>query len=90
MAHLTSCGLRGVLEIADLPNVVIDTSAFLPVAGLVEYAVKHLGEDRVLYGSDLVIRDLPSQIGRVTSADITDAAKEKILYSNGAALIGLA
>ena len=62
MAHLTACGLRGVMEIADVPNVWIDTSAYLPFAGLVEYAVEKLGAERVLYGSDLVIRDLPAQI----------------------------
>ena len=86
MAHLTACGLRGVMEIADVPNVVIDTSAYLPVAGLVEYAVEHLGAERVLYGSDLVIRDLPSQIGRVLGADITEAEKEAILYGNACRL----
>lgn len=82
MAHLTSCGKRGVMEIADLPNVWIDTSAFQPFSGLVEYAVEKLGVDRVLYGSDLVIRDLPTQIGRILSADISEADKRAILFDN--------
>ena len=87
MAHLTACGLRGVMEIEDVPNVWIDTSAYLPFAGLVEYAVDKLGANRVLYGSDLVIRDLPSQIGRVVGADITDEQKEAILYRNAERLL---
>ena len=87
MAHLTSVGRRGVMEIADVPNVWIDTSAFQPVSGLVEYAVQKLGVDRVLYGSDLVIRDLPTQIGRVTSAAISDAEKQKILFDNSIQLV---
>lgn len=88
MAHLTACGLRGVMEIADVPNVWIDTSAYLPFAGLVEYAVENLGAERVLYGSDLVIRDLPAQIGRVTGAMIPQEAKEAILFDNAARLLG--
>ncbi len=82
MAHLTTCGKRGVMEIADVPNIWIDTSAFQPFSGLVEYAVEKLGVERVLYGSDLVIRDLPTQIGRVVSAEITDAQKQAILFDN--------
>lgn len=89
MAHLTSCGLRGVREIEDVPNVVIDTSAFLPQAGLVEYAVQHLGVDRVLYGSDLVIRDLPSQIGRIVAADLPREQKQRILFDNAARMLGI-
>ena len=87
MAHLTSCGMRGVMEIADVPNITVDTSAFQPVAGLVEYAVEALGSDRVAYGSDLLIRDLPTQIGRVLRADISEADKQRILFDNAAALL---
>lgn len=87
MAHLTSVGRRGVMEIVDVPNVRLDTSAFQPVAGLVEYAVEHLGDDRVLYGSDLLIRDLPTQIGRVMHADLDDSTKQKILFDNAVNLV---
>ena len=82
MAHLTACGYRGVREIEEVNNIWIDTSSYPPVAGMVEYAVTHLGSDRVLFGSDLVIRDLPVQIGRVLSAEITDQQKQDILFNN--------
>ncbi|NND72584.1 MAG: amidohydrolase family protein [Rhodothermales bacterium] len=87
MAHLTACGKRGVMEIADVPNVRLDTSAFQPVSGLVEFAVMHLGADRVIYGSDLLIRDLPTQIGRVKHARIDDADKQKIFFDNAVSLL---
>jgi predicted TIM-barrel fold metal-dependent hydrolase len=90
MAHLTTCELRGALEIKDVPNVWLDTSAYLPFYGRVEYAVKHLGAERILYGSDLPIRDVPSQLGRILGAELTDAEKELILYTNTANLLGLA
>ena len=90
MAHLTTCELRGTLEIKDVPNVWVDTSAYLPFSGRVEYAVRHLGAERILYGSDLLIRDVPSQVGRILGADITEAEKERILYTNAANLLGVA
>ena len=87
MAHLTACGYRGVREVEDVENIWVDTSSYQPVAGMVEYAVHHLGAARVLYGSDLVIRDLPVQIGRILSADISTEEKQDILYTNAAKLL---
>ena len=88
MAHLTACGYRGICEIINVQNIWIDTSSYPPVSGMVEYAVHHLGAKRVLYGSDLIIRDLPVQIGRILSAAITDEQKQDILYNNAMSLLG--
>ena len=82
MAHLAGCGVRGVLDIKNHPNVLIDTSGGQPVSGLVEYAVSELGAERVIYGSDIPGRDFPSQIGRVLGADIPQREKELILSGN--------
>lgn len=89
MAHLTGFGLRGLLEVKDLPNVSIDTSGGYPEAGLIEAAVAHLGADRVYYGSDLPIREHSTTIGRVRGARISEAAKNKILHQNAARLLGV-
>ena len=89
MAHLTACGFRGVREIEDVENIWIDTSSYPPVAGMVEYAVRYLGANRVLYGSDLIIRDLPVQIGRILSARISKQQKHDILFNNAVQLLGL-
>jgi predicted TIM-barrel fold metal-dependent hydrolase len=90
MAHLPGIGHRGVLEAIGIDNLVVDTSACLPFAGLVEFAYEKLGATRVLYGSDLPIRELSSCIARVTSAPIPEAAKTRILYDNAARELGLA
>lgn len=90
MAHLYGFGVRGVLEAIGLPNLYIDTSSCLPFAGLIEYAVEKLGPDRILYGSDIPLRELGQCIGRVTGSDISPSAKEKILYSNAHTLFKLA
>ena len=78
-----------MLDIADLPNVLVDTSGSQPEAGMVEYAVRHLGAERVVYGSDWPIRDFGTQVARVLSAEISDEAKELILRGNAARVLGL-
>ena len=79
MAHLAGGGWRGVRDVRDCPNVVVDTSGAQPHAGLVEYAVDQLGADRVVFGSDWPIRDFAIQRARVDGADLTDTQKALIL-----------
>ena len=88
MAHLIGCGYRGVLAVKDLPNVWVDTSGGYPEGGIIEYAVEHLGPDRILFGSDLLIRECSVKIGAVTGAAIPASAKIAILYDNAARLLG--
>ena len=89
MAHLGGGRERGILDVADLPNVLIDTSGSQPEAGLVEYAVAKLGAHRVLYGSDYPVRDFGTQVGRVLGARIGDEAKDLIFYGNAVRILGL-
>ncbi len=87
MAHLTGCGVRGIRAARGLDNLFIDTSGAAPEAGLVEVAVGELGAHRVLYGSDIPIRDLPTAIGRITGSAIPAAAKRRILHDNAVQLL---
>lgn len=87
MAHLTGCGFRGIRAARGLDNLVIDTSGGGPEAGLVDYAVEQLGEHRVVYGSDLPIRDLPTAVGRITGAGLSASAQQRLLYDNAAELL---
>jgi len=82
MAHLTGGGARGVLDVVDAPNVLIDTSGGQPEAGGVEYAVKILGRERVIYGSDWPIRDFATQVARVTGAGLDRETQEFIFRRN--------
>ncbi len=87
MAHLNGCGVRGVLDIHDLPNVYVDTSGSQPDAGFIEFAVEQLGAERILYGSDAPIRDYASQLAKVTGACISEQARQLILGQNAAQLL---
>jgi len=69
--------------VAAHPNTYIDTSAYgLDRMGMLEYAVKTIGEDRILFGSDFSINCPATVIGRIQNAFITDEQKQKILCGN--------
>ena len=89
MAHLTGVGRRGVQDVEDLPNVWVDTCGGWYDTGMVEYAVRHLGAARLLYGSDYPGRDYAPQVGRVEGAQISGADRDKLLWRNAEALLGL-
>jgi predicted TIM-barrel fold metal-dependent hydrolase len=89
MAHLTGVGRRGVQDVEDLANVWIDTCGGWYDSEMVEYAVRHVGPDRVLYGSDYPGRDYAPQVGRVEGTSLPDEVKEKILWRNAAAVLKL-
>ena len=89
MAHMTGVGRRGVQDVEDLPNVYVDTSGGWYDSEMAEYAVRHVGQDRVLYGSDYPGRDYAPQVGRVEGANLPPEIKEKVLWRNAAALLKL-
>jgi predicted TIM-barrel fold metal-dependent hydrolase len=89
MAHLTGIGRRGVQDVEDLSNVSVDTSGGWYDTEMVEYAVRHMGADRVLYGSDYPGRDYAPQVGRVTGAKLSNRDRERILWRNAATVLRL-
>jgi predicted TIM-barrel fold metal-dependent hydrolase len=72
----------GIRIIRDTKNVYADIAGSDPTAGFVEMAVRELGAERVLYGSDVGGRSFASQVAKVLGADIPDAAKELIFGGN--------
>ena len=74
--------------VAKHPNTYLDTSGYgHDRVGMLEYAVKTIGPDRVLFGSDFSINDPASVIGRIEHAFITEDQREKILSRNLEALL---
>jgi predicted TIM-barrel fold metal-dependent hydrolase len=88
MAHLCGVGIRGVEDVADCHNVCIDTSGAQPEAGLVEYAVKRIGAERIVYGSDAPCRTFGAQLAKIREADITEAQRRLIFSENARRLLG--
>ncbi len=73
---------RGIRVIRPLRNVCADLAGSDPTAGFTEMAVRELGAERVLYGSDAGGRSFASQLGKVFGADIPEQAKKLILAGN--------
>lgn len=74
-----SLGLRAIRS---TPNVYAETAGSNPTTGFVEMAVRELGAERVVYGSDVPGRGFASQLAKVQGADVPDAAKRLILGEN--------
>ncbi len=79
---------RGIRAIRAHKNLYADLAGSDPVAGYTEMAVRELGAERVIYGSDAGGRSFASQLGKVLGAQITEAAKQLILSGNLKRLMG--
>jgi len=72
----------GIRAVRGCRNVSVDLSGCDPCAGMTEMAVRELGAERVLFGSDAGGRSFASQLGKVMGADISPAARRVILGEN--------
>ena len=73
---------RGIRIIRNTKNICAEIAGFDPTAGVVEMAVRELGPERVVYGSDVGGRSFASQLAKVLGASIPDSAKELVLGGN--------
>jgi len=73
---------RGIRAIRAHKNVSVDLAGSDPTAGFTEMAVRELGAERVIYGSDAGGRSFASQLAKVYGAQISEAQKKIILGEN--------
>jgi predicted TIM-barrel fold metal-dependent hydrolase len=74
--------------VAKNPNFYLDTSGYgHDRVGVLEYAVKKIGPDRVLFGSDFSINDPSTVIARIKNSFLTEQQKQKIFSGNLARLL---
>jgi uncharacterized protein len=70
------------------PNVYFDICGAQYVRmGVLEWAVRAAGPDRILFGSDLTICDPSTVVARVAFADIEDDFKRRIFGANALSLL---
>ena len=72
----------GIRAIRAAKTLVTEISGSDPTTGMVEMAVRELGADRVLFGSDSGSRSFASQVAKVHDADVPEDAKKLILKEN--------
>jgi uncharacterized protein len=73
---------RGIRIIRSTKNVCADIAGSNPTTGFVEMAVRELGAERVIYGSDVGGRSFASQLSNVLGARVPDSDKKLILGGN--------
>jgi uncharacterized protein len=73
---------QGIRAVRPHANISVDLGGGDPVAGITEMAVRELGPERVLYGSDAPGRSFASQLAKVHGAEIANETKNLILATN--------
>ncbi len=81
-AHAGGDWERGIRAIRSAIKITAEICGGDPTAGVVEMAVRELGAERVIYGSDFAGRSFASQLAKVLGADIPENAKRLILAGN--------
>ncbi len=89
MAHMEGVGLRGILDVAQNENVYIDTSGSQPFSGTLEFALREVGSERILFGSDFFYRSYAAQLGRILGTKMPAPDRNRILADNAIGVFNL-
>ena len=89
MAHIGANCVRELRPVKNCPNVCADFSGSINHADDLTYAVKILGADRVLFGTDMPDIDFAISYSQVLEADLTNAQKAQIFGGNAQKLFKL-
>jgi predicted TIM-barrel fold metal-dependent hydrolase len=72
----------GIRAVRGSKNISVEVAGGYPTRGMVEMAVRELGAERVIYGSDVTGRSFATQLGKVHGAAIPEQAKALIFSEN--------
>ena len=72
----------GIRTVRDIKEISIDLAGSDPTNGFVEMAVRELGAERIIYGSDAGGRSFASQLAKVYGANLSDETRQLILSGN--------
>ena len=71
------------------PNVYLETCTSITAYGTIEMAVKEVGSERVVFGTDTPLLDPSVMKAKITGADISAEARQYILGQNMARLLNI-
>jgi predicted TIM-barrel fold metal-dependent hydrolase len=84
MFHFAHIGGGGDWEyeckiIKEYPNIYVDTGGSNNEENIVDFAIRHLGEDRIFFGADNCYHH---GVGKIMASNTTEAQKRKIFFDN--------
>jgi len=65
--------------LAQCPNIYVDTGGSNNEENIIDFAIRHLGEDRIFFGTDNCYHH---GVGKIIASNATDAQKRKIFFDN--------
>ena len=65
--------------LGEYPNVFVDTSGSNNESNMIDFALKHFGEDRMFFGTD---GSYYQGVGTILASSLTDSQKKKIFFEN--------
>lgn len=63
----------------DYPNIYVDTSGSNNAENMIDFAVAHLGEDRLFFASD---NSYYQSVGKILASNLNERQKQKIFFDN--------
>jgi predicted TIM-barrel fold metal-dependent hydrolase len=63
----------------EYPNIYVDTSGSNNEENVIDFAIRHLGEDRIFFGTDNCFHH---GVGKILASNATEAQKRKIFFEN--------
>jgi predicted TIM-barrel fold metal-dependent hydrolase len=89
MGHGHIVYINGALDVAeDHPNIVVDTAG-MTMHSKIREAVQRLGDDRVMYGSDVPFGHPAWEIPKVRISGLYEPQLRKVLYDNAVKIYDL-
>jgi len=68
-----------IKTIKDYPNIYVDTSGSNNAAGMIDYAMENLGEDRLFFGTD---SSYYQGVGNILASNLNEAQRKKVFFEN--------
>ena len=78
----------GVAAWKQVDNIWLDMSGGEAIVGFMDLALRGLGPSRIVFGTDIWGRSIPSQVSRIVACDVSDADKERMCWRNAVEVLG--
>ncbi|MGH2351138.1 MAG: amidohydrolase family protein, partial [Chloroflexota bacterium] len=78
----------GVAALKQVDNVWLDIAGGDATGGYMDLALREVGAGRIVFGTDVPGRSIPSQLAKVLALDLPDHDLERILWRNAVDVLG--